>query len=97
MEDEEISIEEQEKAILNNIRNARKARGYTQENIAFDLNISVNWYQQLEQGKASLALPLLLRIAHVLNIPACSLLFFNEPPHDEYYYKVLLFLQNLQS
>lgn len=93
--EKEKSIEELAEAVLDNIRNARKKRGYTQENIAFDLNISVTWYQRLEQGKSTLTVPLLLRIARVLDIPACSLLFTNEPPHDENYYKVLLALDSL--
>lgn len=95
MEDKKTSIEELQKVILNNIRNTRKMHGYTQENIAFDLHMSITWYQRLEQGKSPLNIPTLLRIAQVLNVPPCSLLFFNEHPHDEYYYKTLLALNKL--
>jgi transcriptional regulator with XRE-family HTH domain len=65
------------KAIAANIRTKREKRNYTQEYLAYKLNISQNAYSKIELGYTKITLERLFQIADVLEIDAISLLNFD--------------------
>ena len=62
------------KAIAGNIRAKREKRNYTQEYLAYKLNISQNAYSKIELGYTKITLERLFQIADVLEIDVISLL-----------------------
>ena len=60
------AIEEKCAAILANIRNARIAKDYSQEYMAFKLGISQNAYSKIELGYSSVTVNRLFEIAVIL-------------------------------
>jgi len=62
------------KNTLHKIRLARNKKGYTQEYIAFKLNISQKTYNKLENGYTKLTVSRLKKIALILNTDACTLM-----------------------
>jgi transcriptional regulator with XRE-family HTH domain len=75
-------------AIGQRIKQARKAKGYTQEKLAEGLGVSIVYVSQIENGKTKLNLEMLMRIAHLLDADAGFLLTGaasraeNAPPSD---------------
>lgn len=55
-------------SIKNNIYRFRKAKGYTQEEMASRLGTSVTTYRSIESGKTNLVHPMMQKIAEVLGI-----------------------------
>lgn len=55
-------------SIKNNIYRFRKAKGYTQEEMASRLGTSVTTYRSIESGKTNLVHPMVRKIAEVLGI-----------------------------
>lgn len=55
-------------SIKNNIYRFRKAKGYTQEEMASRLGTSVTTYRSIESGKTNLIHPMVHKIADVLEI-----------------------------
>ena len=62
------------KAIAANIRGKREKRNYTQEYLAYKLNISQNAYSKIELGYTKITLERLFQIAEILEIDAVSLI-----------------------
>ena len=62
------------KAIAANIRNKREYRNYTQEYLAFKLNISQNAYSKIELGYTKITVERLFQIAEVLEFDVAELL-----------------------
>ena len=62
------------KAIAANIRKKREKRNYTQEYLAYKLNISQNAYSKIELGYTKITLERLFQIADILEIDAVALL-----------------------
>lgn len=62
------------KAIAANIRNKREYRNYTQEYLAFKLNISQNAYSKIELGYTKITVERLFQIADVLEFDVVELL-----------------------
>ena len=60
--------------IKGNIRRFRKAKGYTQAEMAEILNISVTYYRSIESGNASLLKPVIEDIALVFEVEVEELL-----------------------
>lgn len=50
------------------VRKVRKARGWTQEEVAERVGISTRWYQQIERGAVNAAFVVCVRIAQVLEM-----------------------------
>ncbi|WP_340076153.1 helix-turn-helix transcriptional regulator [Leptobacterium sp. I13] len=70
--------------VLRNIRNVRKVRGYSQEYLAFRLNISQAAYTKLERNETKLSVERLLKIAEVLETPLEQLLeIASNKSHDK--------------
>lgn len=67
------------KAIAANIRKKREYRNYTQEYLAFKLNISQNAYSKIELGYTKITLERLFQIAEVLEFDVNELL----DPHQD--------------
>ncbi len=63
-----------------NIRKFRKARGYSQEQLAESLEISVTHMSHIETGNTKLSLPVLVKAAQVLQVQTDDLLC--TAPHD---------------
>ncbi len=62
------------KAIAANIRNKREYRNYTQEYLAFKLNISQNAYSKIELGYTKITVERLFQIAEVLEFDVVELI-----------------------
>jgi len=62
------------KAIAAVIRKRREERNYTQEYLAYKLNISQNAYSKIELGYTKITVERLFQIAEVLEISAADLL-----------------------
>lgn len=62
------------KAIAAGIRKKREAKNYTQEYLAYKLNISQNAYSKIELGYTKITVERLFQIAEVLEINAIELL-----------------------
>ena len=62
------------KAIAANIRNKREFRNYTQEYLAFKLNISQNAYSKIELGYTKITVERLFQIAEVLELDVVDLI-----------------------
>ncbi|MEO8886759.1 MAG: helix-turn-helix transcriptional regulator [Mucilaginibacter sp.] len=62
------------KAIALNIRNKREFRNYTQEYLAFKLNISQNAYSKIELGYTKITVERLFQIAEVLEFDVTDLI-----------------------
>lgn len=62
------------KAIAAVIRKKREERNYTQEYLAYKLNISQNAYSKIELGYTKITVERLFQIAEVLEISAVDLL-----------------------
>ena len=56
------------------LREIRMRRGYTQQNMADKLKISLNAYQKYEQAERSPSLECLISIGDILNVPTDYLL-----------------------
>lgn len=66
-------------AIGQRIRNARRARGISQELLAEKVGISVTHMSHIETGNTKLSLPVLVELAEVLELRTDELLF-EAPP-----------------
>ena len=62
------------KAIAASIRNKREERNYTQEYLAYKLNISQNAYSKIELGYTKITLERLFEIADILEIDVIDLI-----------------------
>ena len=61
------------KKILKMIRDARKIKGLTHENMAYELNMSPSAYNKLERSETTLSLERLLKIKDILDLPFSDL------------------------
>lgn len=66
------------RAISQNIRNARKERGLTQEEIAEKVGVSTEYYGQVESGNKAPSLETLLNIAESMNVSIDFLVYGGE-------------------
>lgn len=62
------------KAIAANIRSKRELRNYTQEYLAYKLNISQNAYSKIELGYTKITVERLFQIADVLELDVTDLI-----------------------
>ena len=68
MEYIEKKIKDSIEKILKKIRETRKLKGFSHENMAFDLNISSSAYNKLERSETVLSLERLLKIKQILDL-----------------------------
>ena len=69
--------------ILRKIKEIRKQKGYSLENMATELGISESGYRKIENNQTTLSLEKFIRIAAILNVPVYELA--GEKSHREYY------------
>lgn len=62
----------------NRLRETRKSKGFTQQNMADMLGISLNAYQKYEQAERSPSLDCLIKIADIFNVSVDYLLCRDE-------------------
>jgi transcriptional regulator with XRE-family HTH domain len=60
------------------IRILREIKGYTQENMAAELNLSTKAYQKIEVGETQLTINRLNQISEILEISSLEILNFDE-------------------
>ena len=72
----------------NRVRRVRTALGYTQENVAEQLNISHSHYCNFEKGKRMLSIDALIALAALLHLPLDFMLIGQEPQNDIIRHKV---------
>ncbi len=60
--------------VTEKLRSLRRKKEYSQEYMAFMLNISQNAYSRLENGKTPLTINRLFEICALLNVPPAELL-----------------------
>ncbi|GGF24020.1 helix-turn-helix domain-containing protein [Flavobacterium limi] len=63
-------------AILNNIKNIRELKNYTQEYVAGQLGLTQSGYNKIEKGKTILGKNRLLKIAAVLEVSVDEIINF---------------------
>ncbi len=73
--------------IINKIREARKELGYTQDQLAQQLNISSNSYKKIESGKTKLIRDRFWQIIDILNIDILDLFSQDKSEKDMYLLK----------
>jgi transcriptional regulator with XRE-family HTH domain len=64
-----VSVEK----VLKKIREARKAKGFSHENMASELDMSPSAYNKLERSETTLSLERLLKIREILDLPYSDL------------------------
>jgi len=64
-------------AIATNIRRKREIRNYTQEYVAYKLNISQNAFSKIELGHTRITVERLLQIAEILGCNVIDLMKLN--------------------
>ncbi len=69
-------------AVASNIRNARLHRNYSQDYLAYKLNISQNAYSKIECGYTKVTLERLITIAEILQVKLNKLIGIADIPAD---------------
>ena len=64
------------------IRKARENMGYTREQFAELLDVSVSYMAEVERGRTGISVKMLMKICKVLGLSADYLLFGEERPED---------------
>ncbi|GIV29117.1 MAG: hypothetical protein KatS3mg028_0183 [Bacteroidia bacterium] len=68
------TIEEKLAKVCTNIRKLRQSRGYSQEVMAIELDISQRQYARIENGEVSLTLELIYKISEILHANVSEIL-----------------------
>lgn len=87
----------QTKKILEKIKNARKAQGLTQEELAQQLDIAQNSYSKYETGYSEMSLNLFLDIVEILDINLATLFDIKSYIQKEDILRVIQQLQILEK
>ena len=77
MENTDKIISENVEKILKKIRETRKTKGLSHENMAHELNMSSSAYNKLERSETTLSLERLLKIKEILELPFSDLFEIN--------------------
>ena len=64
------------------IRKAREDMGYTREQFAEKLDVSVSYLAELERGRTGISVKLLIKVCRVLGLSSDYILFGMERPED---------------
>lgn len=64
------------------IRKAREDMGYTREQFAEKLDVSVSYLAELERGRTGISVKLLIKVCRVLGLSSDYILFGTERPED---------------
>jgi len=89
------SFEQFNQKVRENIIRERKLHHLSQEDMADLICTSRQSYSNLETGKMEIRLYHIWIISKTFHICPISLLIFNEPPKDEYYYKIFIVLEKI--
>ena len=65
------------------IRKAREELGYTREQFAEKLDVSVSYLAELERGKTGISVKMLIKVCHVLGLSADYVLFGKDRDDDQ--------------
>lgn len=66
------------------IRKAREDMGYTREQFAEKLDVSVSYLAELERGRTGISVKLLIKVCRVLGLSSDYILFGAERPEDAF-------------
>ncbi len=73
MEKSNKEVTDSVEKILKKIRETRKLKGLSHENMAFELDMSPSAYNKLERSETTLSLERLLKIRQILDLPYSDL------------------------
>lgn len=65
------------------IRKAREDMGYTREQFAEKLDVSVSYLAELERGRTGISVKMLVKVCNVLGLSADYVLFGSDRTEDE--------------
>lgn len=65
------------------IRKAREDMGYTREQFAEKLDVSVSYLAELERGRTGISVKMLVKVCNVLGLSSDYVLFGSERTEDE--------------
>ena len=65
------------------IRKAREDLGYTREQLAEKLDVSVSYLAELERGRTGISVKMLVKVCNVLGLSSDYVLFGSERTEDE--------------
>ena len=65
------------------IRKAREDMGYTREQFAEKLDVSVSYLAELERGRTGISVKMLVKVCNVLGLSADYVLFGSQRTEDE--------------
>ena len=65
------------------IRKAREDMGYTREQFAEKLDVSVSYLAELERGRTGISVKMLIKVCNVLGLSSDYVLFGNQRAGDE--------------
>ena len=65
------------------IRRAREERGYTREQFAEKLDVSVSYLAELERGRTGISVKMLVKVCNVLGLSADYILFGEQRADDK--------------
>ena len=68
----------------NRIREARKRKGWTQENLSEELDVAIAFISRIERGKTEVSLKRLSQIARILDVPIEELITGVAPKNGKY-------------
>lgn len=75
------------KALGSNIKNYRKLRGYTQENLAEAVGLEIKSLSLVETGKGFVSAKTLAKLCEVLNVKPAELFEFDDSNDEQELYK----------
>lgn len=85
-------------AIGQRIKTIRKREGYTQEKLAENLDVSIVYISQIENGRTKLSLEMLIKIAYLLDTdPGLFLTGIALHTHKNVPHEIIAILQNSSS
>jgi transcriptional regulator with XRE-family HTH domain len=79
--------------ILENIRNIRKNKGYSQEYIATKLNMTQSGFAQIERGERGLLFYSLEQIAQIFDMDICEVINFHKTPTQKLLHNEKVYIQ----
>lgn len=80
-----------------NLRKIRRTKDYTQEYVAFELNISQKAYSEIEQGKTKMKTDILLKLSSILDVSPSEICLISCNCNNNEKYKLNKILKYLES
>ena len=69
------------KSVSRNIRNIRRKKNLTQEQVAEMAGINAKYLGEIERGMKNPTAPVVIKLSQALQVPVCKILSMNHCPH----------------